>query len=213
MNCRSLKLIEFTADEIREVRAAIELGHTSWTKYSGDNYEISTLKQKIKRLALERTGHKCCYCRKNLFGEFGYVIDIEHILPKSKFLNYMFVMKNLSASCKRCNMQIKGNKVDFLNRNEVEVRKKPFISSNYKFIHPNIDKYIRHLKLIQHQEGDEIFLKYVVINSSDKGQFTYEYFALNRVEIDTFQKIQGIDGIAEPINTRVKELIDEYGTV
>jgi len=78
--------------------------------------ELKPVKEKLKNHLLSKCEY-CCYCRRPFKGEFKMVIDIEHILPSSIFRELAFELKNLSLSCKRCNMQIKKDRMDFLNGN------------------------------------------------------------------------------------------------
>lgn len=61
----------------------------------------------IKRALAEDSHGKCMYCEaKILANGYGH---IEHIQPKSKFPDQMFVWKNLGFVCEICN----GNKLDY----------------------------------------------------------------------------------------------------
>jgi hypothetical protein len=205
-------MINFTPAEKIEIKAAFRLGHTSWSKYEGINRRFPALKRKIKLHALTKSDERCCYCSREFHGEFGYVIDIEHILPKSKaqFLRYMFTPRNLGVSCKRCNMRLKGKKIDFLSVNISQLRNQPFKSKYYKFIHPNLDKFDNHLKLLNLREGRERFIKYIVLNSSLKGNFNYHYFKLQELELDNFERIQGGNGKSEPKNPMVRAFFERH---
>jgi hypothetical protein len=125
------------------------------------------------------------------------VIDIEHVLPKSLFPKYMFRMSNLSASCKRCNMNLKKDKIDFLTGAGARRNGRLFRSKLYKLIHPNLDKYNSHLDLKSRQEGSMVMVKYIVVNNSSKGAYTYEYFKLDRLEKNDFDMAQGSQGRPE----------------
>jgi hypothetical protein len=119
------------------------------------------------------------------------VLDIEHVLPKSSFRELMFESTNLSISCKRCNMNIKGEKTDFVVDLSV-VRGNYKDTNQYKFIHPNLDDYFAHLSYRCDICNDKKLIKYSIINSSPKGEFTYKYFKLIELEIDSINIAQGI---------------------
>lgn len=134
---------------------------------------------------------RCCYCRRPLKGEFDMVIDIEHVLPQSLYKKYMFSMRNLGIACKRCNMKIKNDNIDFLNlpfRNN-----KPFNKINYKLIHPILDNYSKNLRRVVLEVDDLTFIKYIVINNSQKGTYTYNFFKLDEFEEDQINKAQGME--------------------
>ncbi|MBF6650219.1 HNH endonuclease [Methylobacter sp. BlB1] len=187
---------KFTVHDLHAMRAASAKGHQEW-----DNPKLSNFKTKVKKFGLLKTHKRCCYCGRNLHGEFPMVIDIEHILPKSSFLKHMFTMKNLSVACKRCNMNIKKNKTDFLSVQISSGTKKVFKSKYYKFIHPNLDNYDAHLELHMEQKGRKVLLKYSIVNHSEKGSYTYNYFKLRQLELDTFDKFQGGSGRQEISNS------------
>lgn len=176
--------LTYTTDEINTIKESINIGHQSW---SHDN--LKSIKDKIKDFNIIKTSHRCCYCGISIHAAHRMTIDIEHILPKAKlnFVHYMFSTKNLSVACKRCNMRIKGQRIDFLtndfNRNHI------FRSNYYKFIHPHLDNYDAHLFLLVNQAGREMIFKY--LKFSEKGQYTYDYFKLEEIELNSFDLAQG----------------------
>lgn len=194
----------FTAKEKSSMRAASLIGPTAWDK----NLSLNSLKDKIKNFGLMKTENRCCYCGRNIYGEFRMVIDIEHILPKSIFPKQMFKGKNLSASCKRCNMNIKKSKFDFLEGINAGHTGTLLRSKYYKIIHPNLDNYDSHLLLIAGQVGSKVMLKYSVVNGSSKGKFTYEYFKLDRLEKNNFDMAQGNKPRVEIENPELQEAFD-----
>ncbi len=99
------------SEHLTAIETAINAGGNIW-----ENELLSDLKSKVKEYYREKLNEQCCYCRKNTHGEFKMVLDIEHILPKSKFRHFMFHTYNLSVSCKRCNMNIKREDFSFCKR-------------------------------------------------------------------------------------------------
>lgn len=174
----------YDATQVHKIRTSVAIGHTSW-----EDSTIQDIKKTIKDFHIITTNERCCYCGVNIHNVHRGTLDIEHILPKSRFVQYMFTTKNLSISCKRCNLTIKGSKVDFLsadfNRNHI------FRSRYYRFIHPNLDNYNAHLLLNMAQSGQKILIKYSVVNNSPKGHYTYSYFKLDALEKDSFDQAQG----------------------
>lgn len=188
--------IIFTQDEIDEMARVYNVGHTEWQRI-----KVDPIKWKIKSEKINRQNGFCCYCRRDIHNEFKLVLDIEHIIPKSKLKKHMFSSKNLSVSCKRCNMKIKGEDVSFLNVPLNDLPKRIFRSKFYKIIHPNLDKYHRHLYKYVMQTGDSIMVKYFIMNGSEKGEFTRDYFKLNELERNTFNIAQG--GRSSEINNQI----------
>lgn len=154
---------------------------------------LEDLKYKIKDHCLNRINLKCCYCLRVIEHRFRSEFDTEHVLPKSIWPQYTFRIKNLSISCKRCNTSIKGNNLDFLTIENLNV-KNPFVKKYYKILHPNIDSdsngdYKRKLELVEARFGDLIYVKYLPFNK--KAQFTYEYFKLIEFEKEKITEAQG----------------------
>lgn len=121
---------------------AIAKGHTFWSDET-----LSALKSKIKDHLRKKQEECCCYCSRNIDDEFNMVLDIEHIIPKSKITSEMFEMMNLAVSCKRCNMRIKREDVSFIN-DEFQHFKETgdyYRSGSYKFIHPNLESWDENL--------------------------------------------------------------------
>jgi hypothetical protein len=119
--------------------------------------------------------------------------DREHILPKSdvKFKPFSYTMWNLGLACKRCNMEYKRTKVDFVvNPNDSA---QYMDSANYRFIHPNFDLYSEHISRSAVEADENVIVKYTIIPDSHKGAYTYDYFNLRGLEIDTFDRAQGVD--------------------
>lgn len=203
--------ISFSEEEKALMKSAVRSGHSSWS----DN-TLEQIKRRIKDYHLLRQRNCCCYCSRNLYGEFRMVIDIEHIYPKSKLVNHMFTQKNLSASCKRCNMYIKKDSVKFINCNDFTNVKKKYLSRNYKIVHPNLDIYKKHIKYIYKQEDRNVIIKYSILNNSSKGQYTYDFFRLNELELNSFDEAQGASSREEINNEHIfsefKNLKNIYGS-
>ncbi len=180
-------MYNFTEDDLQTIIEVINEGGKIW-----ENKKLLLLKRKIKNYyRFQILQDQCCYCRRPTTGEFNMVLDIEHVLPKGKYRNFMFRSFNLSVSCKRCNMEIKGEDDEFVIKpieNDIMAND----SDNYLILHPNFDIYFNHLsrEVIAHDNFN--YTKYVVINDSEKGQYTYEYFELSKFEIDNFDQAQGI---------------------
>ncbi|RZK10312.1 MAG: HNH endonuclease [Flavobacterium sp.] len=168
-----------------------------------ESTHIKALKRKIKKHYRSAQNENCCYCRKNTVGEFNMVLDIEHILPKSLFSGFMFEIKNLSISCKRCNMEIKKDDISFLIQSQ-SFLDDPFDAKHYKFIHPNSDTYYDHIDVEVSIKNENKMIKYTVLQGSPKGSFTYTYFKLHALEVDSFDRSQGSSGMPQ-ISTSIDD--------
>ena len=139
--------------------------HTDWEKVIFDG-----IKKNIVDHLRPQQANTCCYC-KNQLGHDIKQVDIEHILPKSKYEKFTFNGKNLALSCPACNT-IKSTK---------EVLKKPLVryprSSNHiKIIHAHYDNYSEHIDIINNC---------VFFSKTSKGSETITFcnlFRLSEVE-------------------------------
>lgn len=179
-----------------------------------DKAEAKPLKDKIKPVLLAKTSHCCCYCRRSMHGWHGLTIDIEHVLPKGngKFSKYTFELRNLSVSCKRCNMSIKGSDTSFYSADFNEPD--PFKSEHYKFIHPNLDNIDDHLEFVSEQHNAKIMVKYSIAVGSHKGNYAYQYFKLEKLEINSFDDAQDLpvvlpsEALPPDIAMEIAEVVD-----
>lgn len=192
------------------IDAAIAKGGDIW-----NDETLAGIKQRIKaHYRLEDGGH-CCYCRRRFQGEFKMDIDIEHVLPKSKFVDFIFQLFNLNISCKRCNMWIKKERTDFL-LDAATIAQNCQQSDQYQLIHPNFDKYFEHMDHDVLIRNEVEMVKFTP--KKPKGTYTYDFFKLNELEVDTLNKAQGIKdanpeqvlpGLPEDLQNAVKGLVEE----
>lgn len=203
--------MEYTNEELIIIAQAKNEGGNIW-----ENSILGAIKRRIKLHYRNGNFEQCCYCKRDLQDEFNMVIDIEHILPKANvmFSEYMFDIENLNISCKRCNMSIKKNRIDFIV-DLYTIKPNYKVSEKYHFIHPNFDNYFDHIDYESTIRNSKKLIKYT--SKSEKGKYTYSYFHLNRIEIDTLSKAQGVDieitelnaEIPEDIKVNLEELIDK----
>lgn len=179
--------IQFNTQDFTDMAHATSQGGDVWA-----NPVLVHVKRKIKDHYLLTPIPACCYCRRLFVGEFRMVIDIEHVLPQSRFASERFIEQNLNIACKRCNMEVKKSDITFVS-DLVAMGTDYYQSSHYKFIHPNLDNYDDHLIRNEFRSGSVILVKYSWKNSK-KGHFTYTYFKLHQLEIDMINSAQGISG-------------------
>lgn len=189
----------YTSEEIEIIEQAKSEDGNVW-----NSSLLDSIKRRIKNHYRTVNSEQCCYCKRDFQDEFNMVIDIEHILPKSLFAEYMFEVDNLNISCKRCNMNIKKDRIDFIvDIGTIKIDYK--ISSQYHFIHPNFDNYYDHIDYEAVIRNNKKLIKY--ITKSNKGIHTYNYFHLDKIEIDTLSEAQGIKIDETEINTNIPEQI------
>ncbi|HGU9769166.1 TPA: HNH endonuclease [Morganella morganii] len=194
--------ISFLAEEQSLMNYAIAKGHTFWSDET-----LSALKSKIKDHLRKKQEECCCYCSRNIDDEFNMVLDIEHIIPKSKITSEMFEMMNLAVSCKRCNMRIKREDVSFIN-DEFQHFKETgdyYRSGSYKFIHPNLDSWDENLIYTVAQVNRKKMVYYQVVQDSSKGSYAKKYFELDKIQANTFDEAQDATSRKEPIDPTIAE--------
>lgn len=205
------EILAFTYSQIEQNAIGVAMGLDK--PWEAEGNDVKDVKRRIKDFHLALNGHVCCYCQRDLTGEFQMVMDVEHILPSSKFKGLTFEIWNLSASCKRCNMLIKREHIDFLNLDEPNF----FRSGHYEFVHPNLDEIYHYILRFVTQVGQHRLVKYL-FKADTKGEYTYWYFHLDKLETDSFDEAQGAtlrDPLAraglDMMRARVDSLLQETG--
>lgn len=193
--------LTFDDDELRLIRSVTDdTGRADW-----DDAALANVRRKIKEHFLEVMLHMCAYCQRPLNGEFQMVIDVEHILPKHIFYDLMFEPENLTVACKRCNLGIKKGKWNFVGRlDEGEVRAEWRTGATYEIAHPNYDDVFEHLELLILQRGSRRVMAYKTY--TNKGDATFNFFELKRLEIEQFDRSQGIESSASDLANDVAKL-------
>ncbi len=182
-----------------------------------DVADAEPLKKKIRDYFLAIGVVPCCYCGLTMSPWHRITIDTEHVLPKGRFPEFTFELKNLNISCRRCNMTIKGEKISFYLGTTGETN--PFRSELYSFLHPNFDVRSAHLRIVMMQIDGSLYLKYIVTPGSDKGAETYRFFRLEELEEDAFDRAQGetsaaeIEDLPPDIASRLREIIPRSGEI
>lgn len=169
--------------------------HLSW----GDN-SLMSVKRKLRDFyRLEQLG-SCAFCKNEISLRSALNCTIEHILPKSKNLEFMFTPLNLCVICSDCNEIKRAQEVidevpDVLTSSKKRKRY-PTVSSAFKIIHPHYDDWNTHI----------VRLGRAYIDKSKKGINTIAICNLNRF----FHKFEvGDEYITE---TELHELMEEYLT-
>jgi len=138
------------------------------TNYWDNTDEIMTsIRKKIRDYFLLAQDYKCCYCKMTKQEDHGLVWDIEHILPKILYPQFTFTPLNLAISCKECNRNKWNN--DIIIDNSKIGSKYITSSNNISIIHPHLDFYEEHLKVVRYGEN-KIF--HTTVNNSSKGKNT-----------------------------------------
>lgn len=134
--------------------------------------ELLDLRRHIREhYRVEQRG-TCSYCKENISLQSASNSHVEHIVPKSKVIEFIFEAKNLCVVCADCN-EIK-RELETLKQEENPLKKKyvryPRSSNAFKIVHPHFDDYDDHIFKL----GD------IYIDLSVKGSFTILACRLNR---------------------------------
>ncbi len=193
-------LIDFAFDaaEAKVIKSALASAKP-WDYKPVSAAEVALLKsakKKILDLHLKRHGWTCCYCRTNLKGAGPFMTDREHVLPKGKaaYKSLSYTLWNLAAACKRCNMQFKGSGEGFVI-DGADAAKFPE-STNYRFVHPNFDRWEDHFTRLGIQVNATNIVK-IVRKGSNKAAYAHDFFNLEDFEIDSFDAAQGLENDPE----------------
>jgi len=132
--------------------------------------ECKEIKKFIKDHYIKSQKFTCAFCKQKIVQKHNRAWDIEHIISRSSYAEFMFEPKNLCLSCIDCNIKKGRNSVLITN----DIKKFPSSSNLYKIIHPHFDKYEEHINILV--EG----ALYQVINNSSKGRETRRIYGLDR---------------------------------
>ncbi len=109
--------------------------HNDWDKKD----VFDGIKSNIKDFLRTQQDNECCYCKRELGFDIKQV-DIEHIIPKSLYCDFIFEPLNLALSCPACNTKKSHN--DILSK---KVTRYPKHSKNMLIIHAHYDNYNEHI--------------------------------------------------------------------
>lgn len=190
----ALSDLVLTNDEVDAIEKALQHSQP-WDHEHPDLKTISahliSAKQKLIDHHMQRHNQTCCYCRSPMGGGGRFVRDREHILPKGRYRALSYTPSNLAGSCKRCNMEYKGEKVSFVADPDT-ILEAHEDSDRYLIIHPNFDRYEQHILRRSKQEGMDYIVAYSVRTGDPKAEFTFNFFGLDKLEKESFDEVQGL---------------------
>ena len=144
-----------------------------------DNNDVKNFRSLIRNHYLLDQKLTCFYCRQYIFSTNGLHWQVEHILPKSLFPQFLFEPKNLIVICPDCNRE-KGNQNPHVNGDRACSQSSyPSTSGRFKIIHPLYDTYEDHIERVPSDHcdyPDHYFLR----AHTPKGKATVKICDLNR---------------------------------
>lgn len=139
--------------------------HTKWNDPDLEpvRCEIRDHYRKVQRLV-------CVYCQGPVAMRSAFGAPVEHIVPKSQYLSFMFEPKNLCVICPDCN-EYKGKREVLVEPVMVASRVNyPTDPMAFRIMHPHYDNYEDNI--MRHNK--------VYVECSDKGGYTIYICNLNR---------------------------------
>ncbi|GER15806.1 HNH endonuclease [Variovorax boronicumulans] len=116
---------------------------------------VVTIKKHLRGHYLAEQSYRCAYCRMEKKEKHGMTWDIEHILPKSDFPQFVFEPENLAIACRECNQSKDNAQVLAIKANPL--KKYPSYSEAFLIMHPHYDRFSDHFELAV-VNGKRIFI-------------------------------------------------------
>lgn len=168
--------INFSIQISKEAQKIIDLkikslfSHNNW-----NDDDLATIRKEIRDFYRTQQKGICSYCKQSVSLVSALNCHVEHIVPKSLHLEFIFTPKNLCVVCADCN-QIKKEQETLgqipQTMTRASSRKRyPNSSGAFKIIHPHFDKYDDHILILN---------GYYIDKGSKKGNFTIGACNLNR---------------------------------
>lgn len=143
------------------------------------NKDVQAFRSLVRTHYLSDQKLTCFYCKQYIFSTHGLHWQVEHILPKSVFPQFLFEPRNLVVICPDCNRE-KGDQNPHVNGNRACSQVAyPSTSGRFKIIHPLYDTYEVHIERVSANHcdyPDHYFLK----ANTPKGKATVKMYDLNR---------------------------------
>lgn len=179
------------------------------THWDGTCAVRKAFRKEVRDYYRDEQGLTCPYCGRVREEFHGGQWDIDHIIPKSSYPEYLYTPRNLAVTCKDCNTH-KSKKNPLLHQQE---RQAPYPNNSecYKIIHPHFDSFHEHIRLTRdingrsyHEiitdKGRETFHVCHLIRFSEALSGTSEYIPALGAEI----------GITDEFSESVQRLLEDF---
>ncbi|HDX8341101.1 TPA: HNH endonuclease [Aeromonas dhakensis] len=200
-----IKAIDFSKDALVKIGVfkalpKTEINGSYWDR--DDDVDLKKLKKEIKNHYLKAQDYTCPYCRQRVSVKHNAAWDTEHIIPKSSHPELMFESINLCISCKDCNTE-KGNKNVLVNKDKKTL---PESGTDYIIIHPHLDEYNEHIKVVDGNYFIPTSLKgRRTIEVCGLLRFVYEYVSYSPISIDAKTKVAKLTSMLMEANNATEE--------
>lgn len=154
---------------IEKIKKLPNFNHKSW-----EHDDLKNFRSEVRQFYRTEQKGQCAFCKKPISLVSAANCQVEHIVPKSIHIQFIFTEKNLCVICADCN-QIKRDQ-ETLGEipNTIKsstIKQYPRSSDAFLIVHPHFDNYDDHIKILHD--------KYYV-DKTKKGHFTIGTCNLNR---------------------------------
>lgn len=198
MIINQLNIIQYSDSSVLFISKYDGVSFNIWNTREG---LIAKIRKEIREHYVKEQKYYCTYCRCEYFTTDGYVWTVEHILPKSKYPQFLFEPLNIAMACRDCN-RAKNDEVDIISEGVVVDEYYPSNGACFKLIHPHYDKYSMHMEL--EAQGK----RFIHRPLDDKGKLTYVVCNLKRF---AYRETNGFcsEGVFELYEQQLLKYIDE----
>lgn len=156
-------------DFLKKKLEDVNFTHKNW----GDP-DLEVYRSTVREYYRVAQNGKCAFCKEFISLQSALNCHIEHVVPKSKRLEFIFEPKNLCVICADCNeikraQEIESSIEDTLTRGG-EAKLYPRTAKGFLISHPHFDDWDRNI----------ITFGKLYVDLSDKGNFTIGVCKLNR---------------------------------
>ncbi|MBK5374271.1 HNH endonuclease [Pseudomonas sp. TH43] len=142
-----------------------DFSHTSW-----NDADLESVRCEVRNHYRDVQRLTCVYCQGAVSQRSAFGAPVEHIVPKSQHLGFMFEPKNMCVICPDCN-EYKGKREVLVEPVLVANRVNyPVNPAAFRIMHPHYDEYDENIMRANR----------VYIECSDKGGYTIYICNLNR---------------------------------
>lgn len=163
--------------DAQKLQTLIEQAKTNggdfWCNHSGFEDWIKSFKDNVKDEYYSSQLRRCAYCSHEL-QQHKRTHDLDHIIDKDTYSEFMFETRNLANACTLCN-GTKSNKNVLTTIGLAKVKHGlPWLSDDYSILHPHLDEWDAYL------EYDE-FKRIQSKDGNHKGIFTIETVGIKKL--------------------------------